>query len=178
MKEGNWPLLVACSVLVLALAASLDFAQGTFEIVRGRKLKDAIPHDFYLEGSALPVETRNALLIKTPSGTRVLMALVVTSGWASQLPSKYSGMLISEGMVSLCGHPLMAGSYGFGLHRPAMHSLKGAEFVLYNQAGQKIWDCVTRKDLRLPEPRPLQAVLDSRHLARVYLGRYGLELRP
>jgi hypothetical protein len=179
MKPGKLPLRSASSILVLTLAAALlGVAQGGFELVTGRKLRDAIPRDFYLEGSALPVEKRNAVLIKTPSGTRVLLALLVTSGWASQLPHKYSGMLISEGPLSVCGHPLMVGSYGFGLQRQAFESIRDAEFILYNQAGQKIWECLAKKDLRLTEPRPLQAVLDTPHSARVYLGRYGLELRP
>jgi hypothetical protein len=124
------------------------------------------------------VEKRNAVLIKSPSGTRVLLALVVTSGWASQLPHKYSGMLISEGPMSLCGHPLTVGSYGFGLHRPAFESTGNAEFVLYNQAGQRIWACAATKDLHLTEPRPLQVILDTPRSAQVYLGRYRLELQP
>jgi hypothetical protein len=179
MKGGNLPARIASSILVFTLAAApLGLAQGRFEIVTGRKLKAAIPRDFYLEGSAVPVERRNAALVETPSGKRVLLALVVTSGWASQLPHKYSGMLISEGPLSVCGHPLTVGSYGFGLHRPAVESVRDAEFVLYNQGGQRIWECVTKKDLHLREPRPLQAILDTPHSARVYLGRYGLELQP
>jgi hypothetical protein len=168
------PLLIAVFAI---LTAPLCRAQGVFEILGGRRLKDAIPRDFYLEGNAVPVEKRNAALIETPSGARLLVALVVTSGWASQLPHKYSGMLISEGPLSLCGNPLTVGSYGFGLHRPAVTSRSNAQFVLYNQAGQKIWECAVKKNPQLTEPRPIQATVDTPHSARLYLGRYWLELR-
>jgi len=179
VKRGSLPLRIASSILVLTLAAApLGLAQGGFQILTGRKLKDAIPRDFYLEGSALAVEKRNAVLVETPSGKRVLLALIVTSGWASQLPHKYSGMLISEGPLSVCGRRLMVGSYGFGLHRPAVESTRDAQFILYNQAGQRIWGCFAKKDLHLREPRPLQTILETPHSARLYIGRYELELRP
>jgi hypothetical protein len=179
MKERSFPLRIPFLFLVFMLAAPpIGLAQGGFAILGGRRLKDAIPRDFYLEGNAVPVEKRNALLIETPSGGRVLLALVVTSGWASQLPHKYSGMLISEGLLSVCGNSLAVGSYGFGLHRPALPSSSDAEFILYNQAGHKIWECAAKKNLHLSEPRPLQAILDTPRSARVYLGRYWVELRP
>jgi hypothetical protein len=179
MEEGPLPLRIPCLILVTALAAVPHLlAQGRFEVVGARTLKDAVPRDFYLEGNAVPVEKRNAVLIETPSGARVLAALVVTSGFASRFPQKYSGMLISEGTLSLCSRPLSVGSYGFGLREPAATSNANARFVLYNQAGQKIWECVARKDFRLKEPRPLQAVVDTARLARLYLGRYWIELGP
>jgi hypothetical protein len=179
MKAATLPLRIEYWILVFAIvAAPLGLARGGFEILTGRRLKDAIPRDFYLEGRADPVEKRNAALMETPSGSRVLFALVVTSGWASRFPQKYSGMLISEGRLSVCGHLLMVGSYGFGLHRGSVESDTPAEFVLYNQAGQSLWECAAPKNLHLRAPRPLQAILDSSHSARVYFGRYGLELRP
>lgn len=165
-------------ILVFVLACSpLGRAQGSFEILSGTRLKRAMPRDFYLEGTAFPVEKRNALLIETPSGARVLLALVVTSGYASQLPHKYSGMLISEGLLSVCGHPLRVGSYGFGVHRPATLRSGDAEFVLYNQAGEEIWKCVSRRDAGLKDPRPLQAILGTPSSARIYLGRYWVGLK-
>jgi hypothetical protein len=165
-------------ILVFALTvAPLGRAQRGFEVSTDGSLKGTIPRDFYLEGSAIQVEDRNAVLIETPSGARVLLALVVASGWASRLPHKYSGMLISEGPLSICGTPLTVGSYGFGLHRPTGPSGSNAEFVLFNQAGQEISECVAKKDPHLREPRPVQAIVDTPYSARLYLGRYWVQLR-
>jgi hypothetical protein len=168
----GWVLVVGCTSSPLALP------QGRFQIIGGRNLTDAIPRDFYLEGSAMRVEKRNAVLIKTPSGARVLVALLVTSGFASRLPHKYVGMLISEGPVALCGSGLSVGSYGFGLRRLPDRNARDAEFLLYNQAGEEIGGCAAKKDLRLKEPRPLQATIAAPGSARLYFGRYWVELEP
>jgi hypothetical protein len=178
MQDEGYPLPMPILVLFFALAIPGGcLAQGGFELLNRDRLKDATPRDFYLEGSAVPVERRNAVLMESPSGTRVLVALVVTSGFASQSQHKYAGMLISEGSLTVCRNPVSIGSYGFGLRRPAPPSAGDAEFILYNQAGQRMWECVARKDLNLREPRPLQAILDTPDSARVYLGRYWVELR-
>jgi hypothetical protein len=178
MEESNSPMRLPFLILAFALTtAALGRAQRGFEVSTDGGLKGTIPRDFYLEGSAIPVEDRNAVLIETPSGARVLLALVAASGWASRLPHKYSGMLISEGPLSVCGNPLTVGSYAFGLHQSAVPSGSDAEFVLFNQAGREISECVAKKDLRLREPRPIQAIVETSHSARLYLGRYWVELR-
>lgn len=166
--------LILAFVLVVA---QLGHGQRGFEVSTHGGLKGTIPRDFYLEGSAIRVEDRNAVLIETPSGARVLFALVVASGWASRLPHKYSGMLISEGPLSVCGTPLLVGSYGFGLHPPARPSGSNAEFVLFNQAGGEISECVAKRDFYLREPRPVQVIVDTADSARLYLGRYWVQLR-
>ena len=166
-------------LLLSALATGpLCLAQGRFEVLGGKALNSAVPRDFYLEGNAVPVEKHDAALIRTPSGARVLTALVATTGWASQDPHKYMGLLISEGSLSVCGNRLDAGSYGFGLQRSNANRNSDAEFALYNQAGKKIVGCHVPKDLHLKGPRPLQVVVDSATSARLYLGRYRVELRP
>lgn len=35
-----------------------------------------------------------------------------------------------------------------------------------------------KKALRMREPRPLQVMIESSHSARLYLGRYWVELGP
>lgn len=179
MKKGKSRSSIFCLILLSVLAAGpICVAQGRFEVLGGKALIDAVPRDFYLTGNAIPVEKRNAALLKTSSGARVLVALLVTTGWASQLPHRFSGMLISEGKISVCGNELGVGSYGFGLRRPPVNSNGAAEFDLYDQSGRKIGRCRVPKDLHLKEPRPLQVVVDSAESARVYLGRYRVELRP
>jgi hypothetical protein len=179
MKKGNFHPGIVSVILLSALAAPPRcLAQGMFQVLGGRVLRYAVPHDFYLEGKAFPVERRNSVLIKTPSGARTLVALIVTSGWVSQAPHKFLGMLITEGPLSVCGNRLGVGSYGFGLHRQAAISTRHARFVLYNQAGQEVGQCEVPKDLRLKEPRPLRVVVDTPHAARLYLGRYWIDLQP
>jgi len=152
------------------------FAEGGFAEVTGKEFDSAVPRDFYLEGNAIPTEKRNAVLLKSPAGARLLFALIDTTGYSSQIREKYIGMMIAEGAVSVCGVHLGVGSYGFGLDRPAPNSSEDARFFLYNQAGEKVGDCAAEKDTRIKLPKPLQVVLSKGEPARLYLGRYRVDL--
>jgi hypothetical protein len=152
-------------------------AQGVFQQISGKAFESAIPNDFYLEGNNIPVEKRNAALLKTPAGARLVLALIDTTGYSSQIRQKYSGMAITEGKVSLCSVPLSVGSYGFGLEKPAAPSSEDAKFFLYNQAGEKVGECGAKKDSAVKQPKPLNIALSKEAGARLYLGRYFLELK-
>ena len=168
-------ILILLAATLAALPRPLA-AQGDFIAVTGKAFDSAMPKDFYLEGNAIPTERRNAALVKTPGGARLLFALIDTTGYSSEIKKKYIGMIIAEGPVSVCGIGLSVGSYGFGLDKPAPNSNDDAHFNDYNQAGQKVGDCASKKDSELKLPRPLQVVLTKGSPARLYLGRYGLEL--
>src|ERR1035441_10674057 len=108
---------VGFSVMVCLLAVwpSTAVAQNGFESVTGDALVKAVPGDFYLEGNRIPVEKRNAILLKTPKGSRVVVGLIDTAGYSSQIKQKYTGMLITETKISVCHTELGVGSYGFGV---------------------------------------------------------------
>lgn len=172
-------LLLSWILTVLALAAWPQSArsQGKFEILTGKVFDSALPKDFYLEGNAIPTEKRNAALLKTPAGARVLSALIDTTGYSSRIKQKYIGMLITEGKVSICGISVGVGSYGFGLDRPVATSNADAKFFLYNQAGNKVGECAAKKDTAIKLPKPLSVELGVGKPTQLYLGRYALELK-
>jgi hypothetical protein len=175
MKRFGGLILVAIALLMGTPRGA--FAQGTFEQMSGKAFESAIPNDFYLEGNRIPVEKRNAALLKTPAGARLIFALIDTTGYSSQIKQKYIGMVITEGSVSVCSVPLTVGSYGFGLEKPAATSSEDAKFFLYNQAGEKVGDCAAKKDSAVKQPKPLNIVLSKEAGARLYLGRYFLALK-
>lgn len=152
-------------------------AQGSFEVVTGKAFETALPKEFYLEGNAIPTEKRNAAMLKTAEGARVLFALLDTTGYSSRIKQKYTGMVISEGKLSVCGISVGVGSYGFGLDMPEAPSEAEAKFMLYNQAGQQVGGCGAKKDAKIKLPRPLSVVVAQGEPARLYLGRYALPLR-
>ena len=175
MKKLGGLILVAMAILIGTPRSAC--AQGAFEQMSGKAFESAIPNDFYLEGNRIPVEKRNAALLKTPAGARLVLALIDTTGYSSQIKQKYIGMVIAEGTVSVCNVPLSVGSYGFGLEKPAATSSEEAKFILYNQAGEKVGDCGAKKDNAVKHPKPLNIVLSKEAGARLYLGRYFLELK-
>ena len=168
--------LLILTAAALAVATVSLRAQGGFILVTGKAFDSAVPKDFYLEGNAIPTEKRNTVLVKTPAGARVVVGLIDTTGYSSQIKKKYIGMVIAEGGVSVCGIAVKVGSYGFGLDKPAPNSDADAHFNLYNQAGEKAGDCAAKKDTKLKQPRPLQVVVEKGAPTRLYLRRYWLEL--
>jgi len=169
-RLGAGGLILVAMAILMGMPRSAC-AQGAFEQMSGKALESAIPNDFYLEGSRIPVQKRNAALLKTPAGARLVLALIDTTGYSSQIQQKYIGMIITEGKVSVCDVPLSVGSYGFGLEKPA------GKFFLYNQAGEKVGDCGAKKDSAVKLPKPLNIVLSKEAGARLYLGRFFLELK-
>jgi hypothetical protein len=170
-RFGVWGLILVSIAILPGIARGL-FAQGGFTPMTGKAFESAIPNDFYLEGNRIPVEKRNAALLKTPAGARLVLALIDTTGYSSQIRQKYIGMVITEGNVSVCSVSLGVGSYGFGLEKPAPTSNEDAKFFLYNQAGEKVGECGAKKDNAVKQPKPLNV-----SGSRLYLGRYYLELK-
>lgn len=170
--------IFAVSVVASLLLAGPARAQSTFKVETGKAFNRAIPKDFFLEGNAIPTEKRNSALVVTPSGARMVVGLIDTSGYSSQIQQKYIGMLITEGKVDLCGNAVGIGSYGFGLAKsPGATNREGATFILYNQAGQKVADCTTMWDAKVQHPLPLRVAVNGSGSARLYLGRNWVELK-
>jgi len=165
-------------LVVLAAAWPLPaFAQGGFEQVTGDAFTKAVPNDFYLEGNRIPVEKRNAVLLKTPQGARVVLALIDTAGYSSQIRQKYIGMVITEGKISLGGISVGVGSYGFGVENPKPGSGGEAKFKLYNQAGAKLGECAAPHDAGIKAPRPLAVDTAAGSAAKLELGRNTIEIK-
>ena len=169
LRVGRVLLLALLGLLVVRPGVSR--APSGFQLVTGKAFDAAIPRDFYLEGNAIPVEKRNAVLLKDPSGKRVLVALLDTSGYSSQVQEKYTGMLIADAPVKVCGIDLGAGSYGFGLKRPARGTPEKPEFTVYDQGGRRLGGCEASQDRVLARPVPLQVLPETDEAVRIYLGR-------
>jgi hypothetical protein len=154
------------------LWAPAAFGQHAFEAVTGKAFDSAIPKDFYLEGNAIPTEKRNAVLVHTPAGARALFGLIDTTGYSQDIITKYVGMIITEGDLTICGTKIATGSYGFGWTRPGTGVDAPGKISIYNQAGAPVASCETPRDASLKQPRPLQVVN-----SRLYYGRHYAELQ-
>jgi len=164
-------------VCLLAVLPNSARAQGGFESVTGDAFTRAVPADFYLEGNRIPVEKRNATLLKNAKGARLVLALIDTAGYSSQIKQKYTGMLITETNISVCGNAVGVGSYGFGLERPAATGNADASFRIYNQAGEKVGECAAKNDNSVKQPKPLTVTTDIAGPTKLYLGKYVIEIK-
>lgn len=177
MKKYLMGIGFSVMVCVLSVWPSTAVAQNAFESVTGDAFVKAVPGDFYLEGNRIPVEKRNAVLLKTAKGSRVVVGLIDTTGYSSQIKQKYTGMLITETRISVCRKKLRVGSYGFGLDRPDAASSADASFKIYNQAGEKLGACAAKKDESVKQPKPLSVTADNSGPAKLYLGKYAIEIK-
>jgi hypothetical protein len=176
MKRIHSLALLVLTLALLAVWPASARAQGEFSTVTGKEFDSAMPKDFYLEGNAIPTEKRNAAMLKTANGARLLFALLDTAGYSSQIKQKYIGMIIAEKKLSVCSISVGIGSYGFGLDRPPAASSQDAKFFVYNQAGEKVGECASKKDSSVKMPKPL-AVEAGKEGAKLYLGRYWVEVK-
>jgi hypothetical protein len=163
-------------LLIMGLLAAAS-AQGGFEVVTGKAFDSAVPKDFYLEGNAIPVQKRNATLVKTAAGARAVFALIDTAGYSSDIQTKYAGMIITEGDLTVCGQKVTVGSYGVGWSRPPTGVDAPGNFSLYDQADGAVAKCASPRDAALKQPRPIQVTLAPDGGARLYYGRHYIELK-
>ena len=168
--------LMAVAVLLGAWAGTA-LAQQQFQLVTGKAFDSAVPKDFYVEGNAIPTERRNAILVKTPAGARALFALIDTTGYAASITAKYVGMIVTEGDLTLCGHKVTVGSYGFGWALPGTGVDAPGKFSLYNQAGAPVADCTAERQADLKQPRPLQVIVATDGSARLYHGKHYVAIQ-
>ena len=169
--------LAAAAVVSGALCQSALAQKKVFEVVTGKAFDSAVPKDFYLEGNAIPTEKRNAVLVTTPTGARAVFALIDTTGYASSVQAKYVGLIITEGDLTLCGHKVTVGSYGFGWVLPATGVNAPGKFSLYNQAGEAVTDCTAQRQGDLKLPKPLQVVVAPDGSARLYHAKTYIALQ-
>ncbi|MGA3073524.1 MAG: hypothetical protein ABSG56_07520 [Bryobacteraceae bacterium] len=177
MRKYRVGLWLAAVAVVSGAGCQSALAQNKFEVVTGKAFDSAVPKDFYLEGNAIPTEKRNAVLVKSPAGARALFALIDTTGYAASIKAKYVGMIVTEGDLTLCGHKVTVGSYGFGWELPGTGVDAPGKFSLYNQAGAAVADCTAERQADLKLPRPLQVVVAPDGSARLYHGKHYVALQ-
>lgn len=159
--------------IVLLLSAGIAGQEQRLEPQTGKAFEDAAIDSFYLEGLAIPVQKRNTVLL-TKGDIRVLVGLLDTSGYSTDIQQKYIGMLITEGDIQVGGQRLSMGSYGFGIQAKEGQE---SELLIYNLAGKKAGQARVMQDADLRGPRPLQVITTQDRPARLYLGRHWVELR-
>jgi hypothetical protein len=164
-------------VCLLAILPGTARAQGRFQSVSGTEFVNAVPGDFYLEGNRIPVERRNSALLKNATGGRVVVGLIDTTGYSSQIKAKYVGFLITETSISFGGTTLGVGSYGLGLDRPAANSTGDATFKIYNQAGQKLGEGPAKRDDSIKQPKPLGVATEVGKPTKILFGKYVIEIQ-
>lgn len=133
------------------------------------KLSALLPPSVYFEGKSAPLQTRNAAGASLSGGAILWAALVDTSGYATDVQSRYQFYLVTESPLLLGKSRLAPGAYGGGF--------VGDQFVIMDIGGHTVVNGPVHTDDALKRPRPLQMTSPSATAMRLYLGRHWIDLQ-
>ena len=153
-----------CLILsVVAIAAVGAAAQGGAVVLEGAQLARVVPSGFYFEGQSAPTQTRNTAAAKFATDRYVIVGMVDTSGYSSDVRAKYQGFLITDSPVTVGGQQLGTGAYGFGF-------TDDGHLNILDLGGKQILSAPTTKDTKIKRPRPILITTDAGGV-RFYSGR-------
>jgi len=157
----------AVMIFVSILASAQQPKAG---VLSGEEIKKVVPGVYFFRGQSAPVQVRNSAGFSAPDGKLVLAGLVDTSGYATDVQSKYQGFLITEVKLNIEGSELAPGEYGFGFS-------KEGKFLVMDVGANELFAVTHQTDDKLQRPVPLKIVEDGGGY-RLYVGRKWITLKP
>jgi hypothetical protein len=106
----------------------------------------------------------------------VILGLVDTTGASARIHRKYTGMLISDAKISVCGISVNPGSYGFGLS-PKLPGEDYGRFTIYTKAGDEVGDCSVKIDASIKVSKPVAVVSAKSGTTKLDLFNYSVEIQ-
>jgi hypothetical protein len=136
--------VVACGLLWAQPHAGKSTVLGRVEAAK------FVPPTVFFRGQDASTQGRNSGGVHFADDRYMLAALVDTSGYATEVRQNYQGYLITEVGLRIDGHPLPAGSYGFGF-------LDQQRFIVMDIGAKKLFEAHTHA-LSGSRPVPLQVL--------------------
>ena len=158
-------------VLTLAFAASAN-AQDTktYEVLSGAALTKVVPKSFYFAGQSAETQMRNAAAARIGKDRFIVVGMVDTSGYSSEISGKYEGFFITDSPVKIGDKTLDTGAYGFGF------ATEG-QIKIFDLSSKEILSVATQADADMKRPRPLQMTADGKGV-RFYKGKNYVVIAP
>jgi hypothetical protein len=145
-------------------------AQGSDTVLKPADMQKLLPDKVFYRGQSASTQLRNSGGVKFADGFFVLATLVDTSGYATDVQSKYQAYFIAEVPIKLGGENLAAGIYGVGF-------IGGGKFVVTDVGAHDVLTVNSGEDAGLKRPMPLQVVSDPAGGFRLYAGRRYVSFR-
>ncbi len=158
--------LAGAGVLALAVMASPArmMAQDAGTVLKAADVQKLLPAAVYYKAQSASTQLRNSGGVKFADGYYVLSTLVDTSGYSSDVSSKYQAYFITEVPIKIGGKSLAAGVYGIGF-------IPGNKFVVTDVGAHDVMTATYATDEALKRPMPLQVLADPAGGFRLYEGR-------
>jgi hypothetical protein len=131
-----------------------------------------MPPTVFFRGQSASIQGRNSAGIRFAGDSLMLVSLVDTSGYSSQVQEKYQAYLMTESALDVDGHHLAAGAYGCGF-------ISGDSFVVMDIGGHDLFTAHSTHDVDLHRPTPLQILVATTTPGdyRLYAGRNYVSFR-
>src|SRR5579864_7860202 len=153
----------------LLAAVLLSATEPSAGVLGTEDLKRVVPASYFFRGQSASVQLRNAAGFRGSDGKLVLVGLVDTSGYSSDVAEKYQGFLITEIKLSIEGSDLPPGQYGFGFS-------KQDKFTVMDVGNNDLLSVPARVDQNLQRAVPLKIVVDQGSY-RLYAGKKWVGLK-
>lgn len=153
-------LLMPIMITLLLFASAI--AQESATILSGPELKRVVPDTFYYEGQSAPTQMRNAAAVRLGAKRFVIVAMVDTSGYSTEIQARYQGFFITDSSITVGGSALGPGAYGFGFSADKLN--------IFDIGGNSLLSVGTTTDSAVKRPRPLQ-MMKAADGVRLYSGR-------
>jgi hypothetical protein len=158
--------LIAVAALAVAVFAPpcRIVAQGGDTVLKPADTQKLLPAAVYYKAQSAPTQLRNSGGVKFADGYYVLATLVDTSGYSSDVASKYQAYFITEVPLKIGGESLSAGVYGIGF-------IPGNKLVVTDVGAHDVLTVNSSTDQDIKRPVPLQVASDPAGGFRLYEGR-------
>jgi hypothetical protein len=143
-------------------------AQGSDSILKPADTQKLLPASVFYRGQAATTQLRNSGGVKFADGYYVLATLVDTSGYSTDLQSKYQAWFVTEVPIKVGGQSLPAGVYGVGF--------VGGKFEVTDVGAHDVLSVSSADDAELKRPMPLQVIADPAGGFRLYALRHYVVL--
>lgn len=158
-------MILAVLLFVSALVGQESKPAG---LLNSADLKKIVPATYFYRGQSASVQLRNSAGIRTKEDRYVLVGLVDTSGYATDVKQKYQGFFITEVKVSIEGTDLAPGEYGFGF--------VGDKFLITDVGANDLFSVAAKTDDKLRPAVPLKIVEDG-GAYKLYAGKKWVSLK-
>lgn len=154
--------------LLAALAAALVVASAAQQskktgVLDNAEVKQLVPASYFFDDQVAPVQVRNSMAVRLPSGKLVLAGFVDNSGYSSNVAQKYQGFFVTTTKITLEGKELVPGQYGFGF-------TDDGKFRVMDVGGEDVLLVPCHEDANLKHPVPLKATEEAGSY-RFYAGK-------
>ena len=164
-RLAGWMMAATFAVAMLAVTGTMKAQAGGDTVLKPADTQKLLPAGVFYRGQSATTQLRNSGGIKFADGFYVLATMVDTSGYSTDVQTKYQAYFITEVPIKLGGQSLGAGVYGIGF--------VGDKLLVTDVGAHDVLTVASNADAGMKRPTPMQVIADPAGGFRLYaLRRY------